>query len=162
MVTPDRRRRAVTVLRERFGVSERRACRVVGQHRSASTGTAHATEEEKLRRELRRFARRHPRLGWRTAHEVLRREGWNHKRLRRLWRDEGLRRPPPRRATKRRPGSSEGTLLRAEAPVWALDFQFDETADQRRLKMLNVVMSTPGRPSPWTWTARWAPTRSLR
>jgi putative transposase len=145
MVTPDRRRRAVIVLQERFGVSQRRACQVVGQHRSTQRRPARPmpAEEEKLRRELRRFARRHPRLGWRKAHDVLRREGWtvNHKRTQRLWREEGLRRPPPRRNKKRRPGTSDGTLLRAEAPnhVWALDFQFDETADQRRLKMLNIV-----------------------
>jgi putative transposase len=101
------------------------------------------TEDEKLRRRLRDFARRHPRLGWRKAHDVVRREGHvvNHKRLRRLWREEGLRRPPPRKAKKRRPGNSDGVLLRAEYPnhVWGLDFQFDETADQRRLKMLNIV-----------------------
>jgi putative transposase len=77
------------------------------------------------------------------AHDVVRREGWrvNHKKLRRLWREEGLRRPPSRKAKKRHPGSSDGIWLRAEFPnqVWALDFQFDETADQRRLKMLNIV-----------------------
>ena len=88
-------------------------------------------------------ARRHPRLGWRKAYDVVRREGWvvNHKKLRRLWREEGLRRPPPNKNKKRRPGSSDGVLLRAEYPnhVWALDFQFDETADQRRLKLLNIV-----------------------
>jgi transposase InsO family protein len=74
---------------------------------------------------------------------VVRREGWvvNHKKLRRLWRAEGLRRPPPAKNKKRRRGSSDSALLRAEYPnhVWALDFQFDETADQRRLKLLNVV-----------------------
>ncbi len=65
----------------------------------------------------------------------------NHKKLRRLWREEGLRRPPGGKRKRRRPGTSDGTLLRAEHPnhVWALDFQFDETADQRRLKMLNIV-----------------------
>ena len=145
MVTPDRRCRAVTVLVERFGVSQRRACRVVGQHRSTQRRPARPmpTEDEKLRRRLRRFARRHPRLGWRKAHDVVRREGFvvNHKRLRRLWRDEGLRRPPPRRNKKRHPGGPNGILLRAEYPnhVWALDFQFDETADLRRLKLLNIV-----------------------
>lgn len=145
MVTPDRRRRAVVVLQRRFGVSERRACRVVGQHRSTQRrpGRPMPAAEEKLRRWLRRFARQHPRLGWRKAHDVVRREGFlvNHKRLRRLWREEGLRRPPPRRNKRRRPGSSDGTLLRAEYPnhVWALDFQFDETADGRRLKLLNIV-----------------------
>jgi transposase InsO family protein len=145
MVTPDRRRRAVEALQGRFGVSERRACRVVGQHRSTQRRPVRPipAEDEKLRRRLRGFARRHPRLGWRKAHDVIRREGWtvNHKRLRRLWREEGLRRPPPRRAKKRRLGSSDGTRLRAEHPnhVWALDFQFDETTDQRRLKLLNIV-----------------------
>lgn len=64
MVTPDRRRRAVVVLRERFGVSERRACRVVGQHRSTQRRPARPAPagDEKLRRRLRRFAWRPPRL----------------------------------------------------------------------------------------------------
>ncbi len=145
MVTPDRRRRALVVLVGRFGVSERRACRVVGQHRSTQRRPVRPmpVADEKLRRRLRYFAHHHPRLGWRKAHDVVRREGFvvNHKRLRRLWRDEGLRRPPPRKNKKRRPGTSDGSLLRAESQnhVWALDFQFDETADQRRLKLLNIV-----------------------
>lgn len=101
MVTPDRRRRAVVVLRERFGVSQRRACRVVGQHRSTQRHPPRPVppDDVKLRRRLRLFARRHPRLGWRKAHDVVRREGWvvNHKKLRRLWREEGLRPPTPSR-----------------------------------------------------------------
>jgi len=145
MVTPDRRRRAVVVLVERFGVSERRACRVVGQWRSTQRRPARLVPEAdvKLRSRLRSFARAHPRLGWRKAHVVVRREGWvvNHKRIRRLWREEGLRRPPSRKNKRRRPGGLDGALLRAEYPnhVWALDFQFDETADLRRLKLLNIV-----------------------
>jgi len=145
MVTPDRRRRAVVVLVERFGVSERRACRVLGQHRSTQrcVPRPRPAEEEKLRRRLRQLARAHPRWGWRKAHDVLRREGHgiNRKRTRRLWRDEGLRRPPPCRAKRRRLGNSDGVRLRAERPnhVWAVDFQFDETADRRRLKLCNIV-----------------------
>ena len=145
MVTPDRRRRAVTVLVERFGVSERRACRVVGQHRSTQRRPSRREPQAdaKLRRRLRRFARNHPRMGWRKAHTVVRREGYcvNHKKLRRLWREEGLRRPLPKKQKKRRPGGLDGTLLTAEHRnhVWALDFEFDETADLRRLKLLNIV-----------------------
>jgi putative transposase len=145
MVTPDRRRRAVVVLQDRFGVSQRRACRVVGQHRSTQRHPRRPVppDDMKLRRRLRRFARRHPRLGWRKAHTVVRREGWvvNHKKLRRLWREEGLRRPPPSKNKKRRPGGLDGTLVTAEYPnhVWGLDFEFDETADLRRLKLLNIV-----------------------
>lgn len=118
---------------------------MVGRHRSTQRRTPRPepAEDEKLRRRLRQFARRHPRLGWRKAHDVVRREGFvvNHKKIQRLWREESLRRPPPRRNKRRRPRNSEGVLLRAEYPnyVWALDFQFDETADQRRLKLLNIV-----------------------
>jgi putative transposase len=82
-------------------------------------------------------------LGWRKAHVVVRREGFvvNRKKVRRLWREEGLRRPPPGKNKKRRSGGLDGTLLTAEHPnhVWGLDFEFDETADLRRLKLLNIV-----------------------
>lgn len=134
----------MVVLVDRFGVSQRRACGVVGQHRSTQrlAPRPRLAEEEKLRRRLREIARQHPRWGWKTAHTILRREGWtvNRKRTRRLWRDEGLRRPAPCRRKRTRPlGGRE--LFRAEHPnhVWALDFQFDETADRRRLKLLNIV-----------------------
>jgi putative transposase len=145
MVTPDRCRRVVTVLVKRFGVSERRACRVVGQHRTTQRREPRPEPEAdvKLRRRLRRFARNHPRMGWRKAHTVVRREVWcvNHKKLRRLWKDEGLRRPPPKKNKKRRPGGLDGTLLSAEYRnhVWGLDFEFDETSDLRMLKLLNIV-----------------------
>jgi transposase InsO family protein len=134
----------VVVLTQRFGVSERRACRVTGQYRSTQRLARRPMpdEEDKLRRRLRAIARAHPRWGWKTAHSILRREGWviNRKRTQRLWRDEGLRRPAPCKRKRRRPEGG-GELLRATHPnhVWAIDFQFDETADQRRLKLLNVV-----------------------
>ena len=76
------------------------------------------------------------------AHHLLVREGWalNRKRTRRLWRAEGLRRPQ-RAAKRRRVRPDTAERLRASHPnhVWALDFQFDETANGRRLKLLNVV-----------------------
>jgi putative transposase len=129
-------------------VSQRRACRVAGQHRATQRRPllAGADEEMRLRARLRRIARQHPRWGWRMAWRVLRREpagpwsGVNHKRIRRLWREEGLRRPV--RAGKRRRVTPDQTeRLRAERPnqVWAIDFQFDETADRRRLKLANIV-----------------------
>jgi putative transposase len=134
----------VVVLVDRFGVCERRACRVVGQHRSTQRRPPRPrpAEDEKLRRRLREIARAHPRWGWKTAHTILRREGWtvNRKRTRRLWRDEGLRRPAPCKRKRTRPPGG-GELFRAEHPnhVWAIDFQFDETADRRRLKLLHIV-----------------------
>ena len=76
------------------------------------------------------------------AHRLLRRDGHqlNHKRMRRLWREEGLRRPVSCRK-RRRIDSATPKRLHTERPnqVWAIDFSFDETADGRRLKLLNIV-----------------------
>jgi transposase InsO family protein len=79
-----------------------------------------------------RLLRRDTTMGW---------QGVNHKRVQRLWRKEGLRRPVRTRKRRRRCDSGNAELLRAERPnqVWAMDFQFDETTDGRRLKSLHVV-----------------------
>jgi putative transposase len=144
LLTPERRRRAVARLQDAFGVSERRACAVVGQHRSTQRLCPRPApaDDAKLRSRLRQIARRHTRWGWRMAHALLLREGWviNKKRTRRVWREEGLRRPPSCRK-HRRLSLDQAERLRGEYPnhVWALDFQFDETADQRRLKLLNIL-----------------------
>jgi putative transposase len=131
---------------ERFGHSERRACRLVGQNRSTQRLQAPALRpvDERLRSRLREIAREHARWGYRRATVALRREGQrvNRKRVQRLWREEGLR--VPQKARKRRRGQSTGTggaRRRAQCPgeVWAIDFQFDATNDGRQLKSLNIV-----------------------
>ena len=90
-----------------------------------------------------RFAQSHPRWGWRKAHDVAAREGLavNPKRTLRLWRVHRLQRPPQRRHKRRRLGDGTVAKLRAEHPnhVSALDFQFDEPAARRRLKLGNVI-----------------------
>ena len=85
-------------------------------------------------------------MAWR----VLRREpdqpwtGANHKCIRRLWRPavagRGPAPPGPDPQTPPR-DPVPGRAVRAERPnqVWAVDFQFDETADGRRLKLANIV-----------------------
>jgi putative transposase len=133
------------MLRDRLGVSERWACRVVGQHRSTERYEPKRAEDDAaLRAELRKFSKERPRWGYRRAHHRLRSEGWevNRKRVQRLWREEGLR-VPQRKRKRRRLGESTvpAKRLRAERPnhVWAFDFQFDQTADGRALKLLNIV-----------------------
>jgi putative transposase len=85
----------VALLRDRFGLSQRRACRVVGQHRSTQrlAEPAGDDDEQRLREFLRDFARRRPRWGWPPAATDARNAGWqvNDKRVRRLRRDEGSR-----------------------------------------------------------------------
>ena len=133
------------MLQDRLGISERRACRYLGQHRSTQRHEPCVAEDDQaLRAELRRISRRRPRWGYRRAHQLLLEEGWqvNRKRTQRLWREEGLR-VPRRRRKRLRLGDSTvpAQRLRAERPehVWALDFQFDQTADGRILKLLHIV-----------------------
>ena len=89
------------------------------------------------------MARRHVRWGRRLVYRRLRLDGWsvNHKRVQRIWREEGLQRPLPRKRKRSRPDGGGRDLLRAEYPhhVWAIDFQFDQTMDGRMLKFLNVI-----------------------
>jgi putative transposase len=133
------------MLIDRKGLSERRACEIVGQHRSTQRREpCVAADDAALRARLRRFSKDRPRWGYRRAHQQLREEGWavNRKRVQRLWREEGLR-VPARRRKRQRLGDSTvpAVRLRAQRPdhVWALDFQFDQTADGRILKLLHVV-----------------------
>ena len=133
------------MLRDRLGVSERWACKVVGQHRSTQRHEPNtAGDDAALRAELRAFSKDRPRWGYRRAHHHLRQEGWeiNRKRVQRCWREEGLR-VPQRKRKRRRLGESTvpAKRLRAGRPdqVCAFDFQFDQTADGRALKLLNIV-----------------------
>ena len=133
------------MLQERLGLSQRRACRIIGQHRATQRRRPSVADPDgDLRARLRGFARRHPRWGYRRAHAVLVRQGHrvNRKKVQRLWREEGLRVPAKRRK-RQRLGSSTAPAdrLRADRPdhVWALDYQFDVTATGRILKLLHVV-----------------------
>jgi transposase InsO family protein len=135
----------VVVLQDRFRVSQRRACRLAGQNRNTQRRPVPLAdiEEQKLRRRIRELARRHVRWGRRLVYRRLRLDGWsvNHKRVQRIWREEGLQRPLPRRRKRSRPAGGGRELLRSEYPhhVWAIDFQFDQTMDGRMLKFLNVI-----------------------
>ncbi len=129
-----------------MGVSERFACRVTGQHRTTQRhqppAETPADPDAALRGWLRNYAKTHPRWGFRRAYHDARGEGWvvNHKKLQRLWREEGLR-VPVRRRRKRLGTSTTEDTPKADAPnrVWAVDFQFDSTTDGRPLKIASIV-----------------------
>ena len=111
---------AVDALRALYRVSERFACRVVGQHHSTQRdgGLVVDIEEAKLRRRLREIATEHICWGRRMAYRLLRREGWraNQKRVQRLWREEGLQRPTPRKQKRARPADGSVRRHQAEHP----------------------------------------------
>jgi putative transposase len=140
-VKPAQKRAVVRYSRVGFGVSERRACRVGGVPRSSCRYRSVAADQTALRLRLRDLAAARVRSGYRRLHILLRREGWrvNHKRVYRLYREEGL----GIRVKRRKKLASVPRLLPPPAtkPLerWSLDFLSDSLADGRRFRVLTVV-----------------------
>lgn len=126
-------------------MSERRACKTLGQARSSQRYQRKVKDDEQpLTTRIFELVREFPRYGYRMVTRLLRQEGWrvNFKRIYRIWKREGLK-VPVKRVKKRRLGTSEGGIIRrrAERPnqVWSLDFIFDRTCNGRQLKVLSVI-----------------------
>src|SRR3954467_12930601 len=97
LLSPARRRACVEHIRSVLNISERRACRALGQHRSTQRKTPRGQEdEEQLTADLIELARQYGRYGYRKITALLREAGWrvNDKRVERIWRREGLKVPP--------------------------------------------------------------------
>lgn len=126
---------------ERRGISERRACKIVGLSRSYLHYRSRRNDDEGLRKRLRELAVERRRFGYRRLCLLLRREGHpvNHKRVYRLYRQEGL--TVRRRARKRVARERCPILLSPQGPdkVWCLDFVSDSLAWGRRLRLLPVI-----------------------
>ena len=144
-MSPSRVRQAVAHVQETHLVSQRRACRVLDQHRSTQRyGRKLKDDEPRLVKRIHELVRRHPRYGYRRVWALLVTEGWrvNVKRIERLWRREGLKVPrKPRK--KRRLGSSENACHRRRSErmndVWCWDFAFDRTVNGSALKWLSII-----------------------
>ncbi len=132
-------------MRRKLSVSERRACRVLGQPRSTQRYVGQKGKKDRLLKErMIALSRENPRYGYRRVWALLRREGRmvNKKRLYRLWREEGLK-VPDKQSKRRSLGKSENSCTRKRATylnhVWSYDFVMDRTEDGRRLKMMPIV-----------------------
>jgi putative transposase len=130
---------------QRYGIAERRACTALGVHRTTVRHRPRRTgEEEQLRGDIIRLAGRYGRYGYRRITALLRVEGWqvNHKRVERLWRQEGLK--VPRKQPKRgRLYLNDGSCIRLrpcwQNHVWSYDFVSDRLADGSKVRMLTVI-----------------------
>lgn len=132
-------------VRSQVTVSERRACRVVGQSRATQRRWPRIRDDEaELTARIVHLATKYGRYGYRRIRQLLVDEGWqvNVKRIYRIWRREGL------KVTKRQPKRSRLWLndgscirLRPERPnhVWLYDFVQDRTQDGRTFRMLTVI-----------------------
>jgi putative transposase len=140
-------------------VSERRVCRVAGQHRSTQRRAAPPNPyRDRLVARMRELAVANPRRGRRYVMDLLHRERWSvgARLMKRLWRQEGLL-VPQRRVKRRRIGTGENGIVRRRATrrneVWGVDFVQDRTADGRPFRGL-VVLDEHTRECPTLEVAR--------
>ena len=136
------RRELVLEMAMAYQVSERRACIGMGWPRSSHRYQSVADSQEALRLRFRDLSGVRIGYGYRRLHVLLQREGWavNHKRVYRLYREEGLalRKKPPRRrvaCVKR----EIQPAAEAKNDCWSMDFVSDQLFDGRRLRVLTLV-----------------------
>ena len=128
-----------------FRVSERRACRVLGQNRAVQRCTPITRDDEDaLTKRIVELAAVYGRYGTPRITALLHRDGWcvNHKRVERIWRREGLK--APRKQPKRwRLWLNDGSCVRLRPErqdhVWAYDFVHARTTDGKPLRPLVIV-----------------------
>ena len=140
-MTPAAHREAAAQLQSAHGMSERRACRVLGVDSTSVRYQATRPPDAELRERLKALAAERRRFGYRRLHVLLRREGHvvNRKRVQRLYREEKL-------TVRQRGGRKRamGTRRPIEVPLqadqrWSLDFVSDQMTEGRRFRILTVV-----------------------
>ena len=130
---------------EKLNVSERRACKVLEQPRSTQRRKVKENPDKELLREsIVKLACEYGRYGYRRITALLNNDGWrvNHKRVERIWREEGLK-VPKRQPKRRRLWLNDGSVLRLKPlyrnHVWSYDFVHERTSDGRAMRILNII-----------------------
>jgi putative transposase len=141
MVGPAAKRAAAAHLQARLGLSERRACSIVGADRTMVRYRSRRPADSELRARLRELANERRRFGYRRLFVLLRREGESSgiNRIHRLYREEGL--AVRKRRTRRKASGIRVPILMETRPNarWSLDFVSDQFAHGRRFRILNIV-----------------------
>ncbi len=126
-------------------ISERRACRVLGQARATQRhipGISH--EEDRLTARIIELATKYGRYGYRRITALLRSESWkvNHKRVERIWRREGLK-VPKKQPKRGRLWLNYGSCIRLRPEhkdhVWSYDFVLARTTDGKAFRILTIL-----------------------
>ncbi|NOD85543.1 IS3 family transposase [Ruegeria sp. HKCCD6119] len=145
LLSPARRRACINHVRHKLRVSERRACRVLKQHRSTQRKLPKGRADEKrLVADMIELTRQYGRYGYRRIAALLRDAGWqvNDKRVERLWRREGLK-VPMKQPKKGRLWLNDGSCVRLRPEhrnhVWSYDFVHCRTDEGKAFRTLNVI-----------------------
>ena len=130
---------------QRYGVSERHACSALGVSRSSLRRVPRkAHDEEALTQDILRLARQYGRYGYKKITSLLQTEGWrvNHKRVERIWREQGLK-VPKKQPKRKRLYLNDGSCIRLRPlypnHVWSYDFVSDRLSNGKKIRMLTVL-----------------------
>jgi putative transposase len=144
-MSPARRRQTVDRVCHELAVPERRVCKVLGQPRSTQRYLPQlADDEARLIDEVIELAKTYGRYGYRRITALLLAVGWrvNHKRVERIWRQEGLK-VPAKQPKRGRLWLADGSCVRLRPEhrnhVWSYDFVHERTHDGRALRLLTVI-----------------------
>ena len=145
LLSPERRRGAVRHACENYQVTERHACRLLGQWRGTQRyeGIARA-DEDALTQAIIALASEYGRYGYRRITVKLREAGWQvgTDRVQRIWRREGLKVPQKQRP-RGRLWLNDGSCVRLRPEranqVWSYDFVSAMTHDGRTLRLLVLI-----------------------
>ncbi len=125
-----------------WGVSIRRACKVLPFDTSSFHYKSRRTDPAAIKKRIKAICETHVRYGYRRVYHILRREGWvvNAKKVYRLYRELGLqlRHKTPKRRVKAKLREDRAPAIRPN-DVWAMDFVHDQLATGRKLRILTVV-----------------------
>ena len=131
--------------RQEYGLSERHACRLLGQWRGTQRyRPLRRTEEDALTRAIIALATQYGRYGYRRITALLQSAGWQvgKDRVQRIWRREGLK-VPQRQPKRGRLWLNDGSCVRLRPEranhVWSYDFVSARTHDGRTLRLLTLI-----------------------
>ena len=128
-----------------LSVSERRACRILGQARTTQRHSSHIKgDEERLVAHTIELATQYGKYGYRRITALLKQQGWkvNHKRVERIWRREGLK-IPKKQPKRGRLWLNDGSCIRLRPEyrnhVWSYDIMVARTAEGRAFRILTII-----------------------
>jgi len=142
VVGPALKGQVVHYIVQSYPVSQRRACRLVRQHRGILFYRSSKDPRIGLRSRMREIAQTRVRYGYRRIHVLLRREGWTSGKnlIYRLYCEEQL------QLRSKRPRRRKMSVARRERPrarqpneVWAMDFVADQLVNGKRFRALTIV-----------------------
>jgi putative transposase len=130
-----------------LAVSERRACKVLGQARATQRhNPSPPSDEKQLTADILALATKYGRYGYRRITAMLNSKEWgwrvNHKRVENIWRREGLK-VPQKQPKRGRLWLNDGSCIRLRPEhkdhVWSYDFVKEHTENGRAFRVLNII-----------------------